>query len=93
MAFLLLAISCSSTSQTECENGEVITLKDFTGLDGCRWMLVTEENKSLEPMNLEDFISEPKEDEKYRIEYSIRNDLASICLVGSIVEITCATKQ
>ena len=88
----LLNLSCSSSSSISCDNGEVVTLKDFTGLDGCRWMLVTEDNNSLEPMNLDDFIKEPKEDDNYRIEYNVRNDLASVCLVGSIIEITCASK-
>lgn len=92
--FILSAfMSCHSQKAEECEDGEWLTLKDFSGLDGCTWMLVREDNSSLEPINLAEFISKPGEGDIYRVEYKERTDLASICLKGKIVQITCATKK
>ena len=88
----MIFCSCNSSKLLNCNNGELITLKDFTGLDGCTWMLVKEDNSSLEPNNLSEFISQPVEGDTYIVEYNIRTDLASICLVGSIVKISCAIK-
>ena len=85
--------SCNSSNNEACENGELIILQDFTGLDGCSWMLVKEDNSSLEPINLSEFVSQPSEGDTYLMEYEVRTDLASICLVGEIVKITCATKK
>ena len=90
---LLFFSSCHSNDKGGCDNGELVTLKDFTGLDGCSWMLVKKDNSSLEPMNLPDFINKPIEGDTYIIEYRMRNDLASVCLAGSIIEITCVQKQ
>ena len=88
----MIFCSCNSSKLLNSNNGELITLKDFTGLDGCTWMLVKEDNSSLEPINLSEFISQPVEGDTYIVEYNIRTDLASICLVGSIVKISCAIK-
>ena len=90
---VMVICSCNSNNNSGCENGELVTLQDFTGLDGCSWMLVKKDNSSLEPINLTEFISQPMEGDTYEVTYEVRTDLASICLVGTIVKITCATKK
>ena len=35
------------------------TLRDYTGLDGCGWVIEADEGAVLEPLNLGEFISDP----------------------------------
>ena len=71
-----------------CPNAELFTIKNFAGLDGCSYVLV-QGDKSFEPINLEDFVAEPTEDQTVMFEIVVREDMASICMVGTIIEITC----
>jgi hypothetical protein len=50
------------------------------------------DGKVLEPTNLNDFISNPKENQKVKITYITENGMASICMVGKIVKITSLEK-
>jgi|LakMenE01Jun11ns_1017448.scaffolds.fasta_scaffold9614399_2 hypothetical protein len=68
------------------------TLKNYTGLDGCGWVIKMNDGKVLEPTNLNDFISNPKENQKVKITYITENGMASICMVGKIVKITSLEK-
>jgi len=61
------------------------TLRDYTGLDGCGWVIEGDEGVVLEPLNLGDFISDPDAGMRLAIEYQEETDYASICMVGSIV--------
>lgn len=92
---LLLAslsfIQCDTTDSPEsdnCPNAEVYVLKNLAGLDGCSWALA-QGDKSYEPLNLADYITDPTEDQEVMLELTVRPDFASICQVGTIVEITC----
>lgn len=95
-------ISCSkplNSIETEkdnvyCPNGEKATLKNLTGLDGCSWVLVLENGKKLEPTNLKKFDNIKLEDGKEVIvEYETKPLAASICMVGTIVEIICISEK
>ena len=69
------------------------TLEDYTGLDGCGFVLVLEEGQALE---MGDFDEEPnftfKKGMKVRISYIEMTETASICMVGPIVKLTCMEK-
>ena len=79
---------------TLCPNGVNATLKNLTGLDGCSWVLVLENGKKLEPTNLKKFDHIKLEDGKQVIvEYETKPLAASICMVGTIVEITCISEK
>jgi len=72
---------CKSSETTlprvnACEGGEILTLVDLTGLDGCGWVFEQSDGKRLEPMNLTDKLPTP-------------TAKASICMVGSMIEIVC----
>jgi len=74
------------------------TLKDFTGLSGCDWIIELDEkdkygNKRLEPINLHDFKIKLREGKRVKLRYVERLDLGSFCMVGSIVEIKSIRKQ
>ena len=77
-----------------CTNGVKATLKNLTGLDGCSWVLVLENGKKLEPTNLKKFDHIKLEDGKQVIvEYETKPLAASICMVGTIVEIICISEK
>jgi hypothetical protein len=77
-----------------CPNGVTATLKNLTGLDGCSWVLVLENGKKLEPINLKKFDHIKLEDGKQVIvEYETKPLAASICMVGTIVEIICISEK
>ena len=77
-----------------CPKGVKATLKNLTGLDGCSWVLVLENGKKLEPTNLKKFDHIKLEDGKQVIvEYETKPLAASICMVGTIVEIICISEK
>lgn len=78
----------ASTKQISCKGGEVLTLVNLVGLDGCGWVFEQANGTKLEPINLNDQLTTP-EDKQYRVLYKTRTDGASICMVGSLVEIVC----
>jgi hypothetical protein len=90
--FFIGTVGCNTTEETTQKepscNGEEYTLKDFTGLDGCKFLLVDAEGNKYEPVNLKKFMSDPKDKTKVRVKF--RKVLTgSICMVGSTVEIIC----
>ena len=84
----LLFTACDKDEEVNCE----ITAKfqDLTGLDGCGFILVVDledEERRLEPINLDQFDIEPVDGMEVCIEFEVREDMASICMVGEIVEL------
>ena len=61
------------------------TLRDYTGLDGCGWVIEADEGDVLEPLNLGEFISDLDPGMRLTIEYQEEGGFASICMVGPIV--------
>ena len=61
------------------------TLRDYTGLDGCGWVIEADEGAVLEPLNLGEFISDPDAGMRLAIEYQEEGGYASICMVGPMV--------
>ncbi len=90
---LILALAgfakCDSTDQNTCPEGAEVQLLDLTGLDGCTLVFETLDGSRLEPLNLNAQDIEKVVGASYKIEYSERPDYASICMVGTIIEITC----
>ena len=72
------------------DNAIEVTLENLTGLDGCTWMLVSSSmDERMEPTNLSDYIPDPKMDQVYVMTIIDRPDIATTCMAGRIVEITC----
>ena len=77
-----------------CPNAVEATLKDFTGLDGCSWVLVLDNGKKLEPTNLQKFDNIKLTDNtRVFIEYKPIYNAASICMIGTMVEIICISEK
>lgn len=88
MAVLVLALSFSCTKT--CPTGDDIvaaTIYDYTGLDGCTWVIQLENDEVLEPTNIKALNYKLIDGKKVWIKYSPLADQASICMVGQIVEI------
>ncbi len=80
----LFQISCDKEPAL-CD-GEIGEFQDFTGLDGCGFLFVLDDDGSkLENVNLALYNIEIGK--KYCITYVERSDLGSYCMVGKVVEI------
>jgi hypothetical protein len=96
IVFLLLTLSgmmsCNDDDIDDCSGPMV--LRDSSGLDGCGFLLqlnLGDEFRTLEPINLSDFDIQPVDGLEVCGEFIVRPDLASICQVGEIVELTSLT--
>ena len=63
------------------------TLLDYTGLDGCGWVLESD-GEVLEPINLESFLNDPEDGMRLEVEYDLAENVFSICMVGPMVVLT-----
>ncbi|MBN2609975.1 MAG: PKD domain-containing protein [Bacteroidales bacterium] len=64
------------------------TVKDYTGLDGCGYLIELDNGTRLEPILIDtSFIF--RDNQRVKVSYVERYDLASICMAGTIAEITC----
>ncbi|PKP34585.1 MAG: hypothetical protein CVU00_06365 [Bacteroidetes bacterium HGW-Bacteroidetes-17] len=92
LSFTMLCLNtCKKTGP--CDDGVKGSFKNLTGLDGCGWVIVLEDNNQvIEPSNLNDFMIVPSEDKKIWVKYE-RAPLASICMVGEVVIINCISDR
>jgi len=85
---LFLVLSCRKEDDTLlCD--EKATLRDFTGVDGCSYVLVLDDEKVLEIGDLE---VEPDFQFRDGLRVSVTYEelsSASVCMVGSIVRVLC----
>ncbi len=82
----------SCTKNNVCDQAVKGVFKDYTGLDGCGWVIVLEDNSVIEPSNLQDFMIIPQENKKIWLSYE-NAPLASICMVGQVVIIKCISER
>lgn len=107
IAFLsLLLMQCDTETGNTCST--LATVRNLTGLDGCGWVFELEDGTRLEPYWQWGWCGTPPlpqgvtedplynfeyvEGKKVLINYEEVNDVASICMVGPIVKITCLTE-
>ena len=84
-AFAAGALALFGTGCNERDGNAV--LRDYTGLDGCDWVIAAN-GTVLEPLNLGEFLSDPEDGMDLHIAYQVENGYASICMVGYIVTLT-----
>lgn len=88
LPILLIAfILTSCEKENNYENSQNGILKNLTDLDGCGWIIQLPDSTKLEPINLDDFDIELKENKSVCIQFHEREDLGSYCMVGKVVEI------
>ncbi|PCJ81032.1 MAG: hypothetical protein COA49_06945 [Bacteroidetes bacterium] len=78
--------SCCDTPVDCCDNHTLVTVRDYTGLDGCGLVLETE-NGVLEAYNFAECGVIIEEGMVLCVDYD-EVEAASICMVGPIVEVT-----
>ena len=64
------------------------TVKDYTGLDGCGYLIELDNGKILEPA-IVDYPFKFRDNQRVKLSYLEIPGMASICMVGIIAEITC----
>jgi hypothetical protein len=91
---LLIALGACTSPKNSCDStAEKATLEDFTGLDGCGYLIVLKDGTRLEPINLNSQTVAPADGKKVWLTYTTAKNTASICMVGEIVEITCMSER
>lgn len=91
--FSTMLMGIGSCKKVEpCDQGVKGVFKDFTGLDGCGWVIELENDKVIEPSNIESFMIVPEEDKEVWVSYESAA-LASICMVGEVVVINCISSR
>ena len=88
LSIVIMQQSCEEKVEKSCKDSQEGVLVNLTEFDGCGWIIQLRNSTRLEPINLNDFDIELVENKSVCIQYQIRTDLASICMVGQIVEIT-----
>jgi hypothetical protein len=90
---IILFMACNTSRNVDCRDGTIFTLKDFSGLDGCTWILENSNGDRLEAVNLNDYLDDFKAGDQYVINYQEAPDMASICMAGTLVKITCLKRK
>lgn len=84
-------ITFSACNAPEHEGEMLAILHNYTGLDGCGWVLEIDNGKILEPTNLSTFPIQLEEGKSLYITYTLVEG-GSICMVGDLVEIQTLTE-
>lgn len=88
-----LLLSACSKNDDVCDNAQKGKLVDYTGLDGCGWLIELDNGKRLEPTNLSDFTIDRQDNQKVWISYQAAPSMGSICMVGEMVLIDCIAEH
>jgi hypothetical protein len=64
------------------------TVKDYTGLDGCGYIIELDNGEKLEPL-MSSIPFKLRDNMRVKLSYKELSGMASICMVGKIVEILC----
>lgn len=86
ITMITLFMSCSKYSYNYNA-----TLVNYTGLDGCGWVVKMIDGTIYEPLNLKDFEPNPVNNEPVCISFS-ESPAMSICMVGKTIRINSLKK-
>jgi hypothetical protein len=92
---LTLFIACNGTKQNTTDTMSCNTkgtVKDYAGLDGCGLLIELENGKKLEPAEVVDDFA-LKDGQQIAFDYEEMPEMASICMAGKIVRITCIKER
>jgi hypothetical protein len=82
-------ITCDEGPENPCDGGVTATILDYTGLDGCGWVIRMNDNSVKEPINLMDFDLDLIDGQEVYVSYHLAPEMASFCMVGELIEIDC----
>ncbi len=94
---LFSAIACNSTKKNGSSKDKEVTkctqegtVKDFTGLDGCKFLIVLDNGDKWLPAKINDSNFKLVDGQRIRFGYTELKDMMSICMAESkTVEVTC----
>lgn len=95
LSFLALMLTVTSEKcnrppddGTQCTY--LVTIQDYSGLDGCGLLLVAKDGSKYLATNLESHLATPKDGDVLRIDYEEVDGMASICMAEKlIIRLTC----
>lgn len=93
LLIFIVLIGCSKHENLCGSTAQKATIKDFTGLDGCGYLIVLDNGERLEPLNLGSQTLKPADGMKVWITYTNAQNAASICMAGQMVNITCISER
>jgi uncharacterized protein YceK len=85
IVIIIMAIGCN-TSNDIIDDTASAHLRDYTGLDGCGWVIELTDGTTLEPLNLDAFNFTPVDGMAIELTYT-EQPMGSICMVGKTVNI------
>jgi len=92
IAFLFIFVTCEDEEEPLCNIK--VTLEDYSDLDGCGFVIMLEDSTILE---IGDYDEEPdfsfRDGMAVNISYEEMKGIATACMVGTIVRITCMEKN
>ena len=91
--FLVFGASKCTNKKGESKCEEMGTIKDYTGLDGCKFLIELENGEKLQPVKYTDSdLDHPlKDGQRIKFSYKEVTDQMSICMTGKMIEVTCIT--
>jgi hypothetical protein len=81
-----------ATKDTTPSCKTLATIKDNSGLDGCRFVIVLDDGKRLEPLAVEDKNFQFSDGQRIRLNYEQEREMMSVCMSGMGVRVTCIEK-
>lgn len=90
---LSLATLLWGCPENECPEGVDAMLVDYSHLGGCSWIIELPDGERLQPLNLNDYEMAPTDSMLVRVSFSVADDMAGICMVGTMVHIQCITPR
>jgi hypothetical protein len=84
----------TACNKNTCSDSVKAELKDLSNIDGCGLVVKLENGTILDPLNLSDFNIEMTDGKKVWVSYHLTTNLiATICMVGDIIEIDYITSR
>lgn len=92
LCVLLLSLSCKTNKKGAATKGcqTIGTVKDFTGMDGCKLLIVLDNGDKLLPAKVNDKNFTLQDGQQIKFDYKELDNMASICMMEkAAIEITC----
>ncbi len=90
LCFTWLTLTSEKCDQDTTACTESVIAMDMSDLDGCGMILVTEDDKKLLPVNLEEYPLTIKNGDQLSVSYTVLKDGMSICMAeDAMIKLTC----
>jgi hypothetical protein len=87
--FCVFASNAIGKTNPTYTNGKIVK----GTVDGCTWLIKLDEEKYLQPINLNAFIKKPRNGQKVKFVYNVAKGKAGFCMMGQMVELVAIKKR